>query len=212
LIAEKRECVLILHVNFYAGKEEKHMFELNDKIIYPGHGVAVVKEVTEKKVGETHVRFFKLRFLYKDMTILVPISNVKVIGIRYPSNEETANHAIDELNKKPVKSLKSIDFTPSGWNRRNKAYQLKIQSGQLVEVAKIYRDLMHVSIHKDLSFGERSLLQITEELLVQELQIIQNKDKEHVVQEIRNPFKQLLFPDKDIVQDRTASVSSSPAS
>lgn len=189
------------------------MFNLNDKVIYPGHGVAVVEDIIEKSIGEAKINFFKLVFLYKDMTILVPIHNATVIGIRLPSTVETVHLALKELDKKPEKKLENIDFTPSGWNRRNKDYQLKMQSGLLVEIAKIYRDLMYVSQQKDLSFGERALLQTAEELLTQELLIIKNVDKETIVQEMRSPFKKFFYCDnndytnKSIHQESASSVS-----
>lgn len=172
------------------------MFKLNDKVVYPGHGVAVVKEITEKQVGSNKITFFKLVFTYKDMTILVPIYNIATIGIRQPSDKDTIQKVAKELLQRPERKLESIDFTPSGWNKRNKEYQQKIQSGLLIEIAKIYRDLMYVSQQKDLSFGERTLLQTTEDLLVQELQAVKNIEKEVIIQEIRMPFKQLLFQDK----------------
>lgn len=181
------------------------MFEKNDKVVYPAHGVALVADIIEKNIGSTTVQFLKLVFLFKDMTILVPIYNVGTIGIRVPSNKETIDAVLNELYKKPERQLESIDFTPSGWNRRNKDYQSKIQSGHLVEIAKIYRDLMYVSQQKDLSFGERSLLQTTEELIVQELQIIKNSDREHVVRELRTPFKQFIFGDKSFAPESMAA-------
>ena len=184
------------------------MYKLNDKVVYPGHGVAVVKEISEKKIGSTNVTFFKLVFLYKDMTILVPIYNIETIGIRNPSPPRTVELTYQELLSKPAKRLESIDFTPSGWNKRNKDYQQKIQSGLLLEIAKIYRDLMYVSQQKDLSFGERTLLQTTEDLLVQELQAIKNIDKEMIVQEIRAPFKQLVFQDKNYTAETVTSAIS----
>lgn len=181
------------------------MYKLNDKVVYPGHGVAVVKEISEKKIGSTNVTFFKLVFLYKDMTILVPIYNVKSIGIRNPSPPKTVEQTYKELLQQPEKRLESIDFTPSGWNKRNKEYQQKIQSGLLLEIAKIYRDLMYVSQQKDLSFGERTLLQTTEDLLVQELQAIKEIDKEKIVQEVRAPFKKLVFQDKNYPRESAVS-------
>ena len=184
------------------------MFELNDKVIYPGHGVAIIDDIIEKVIGGKSVTFFKLSFLYKDMTILVPMYNTEVIGIRHPSGQQTILLALNELHKQPEKKLESIDFTPSGWNRRNKDYQLKIQSGLLVEIAKIYRDLMYVSQQKDLSFGERALLQAAEELLIQELQIIKSIDREAIIQEIRNPFKKFLYyTNKSLHQEGVSSVS-----
>lgn len=178
------------------------MFKLNDKVVYPGHGVAVVDQIVEKQVAERAISFMKLVFLFKDMTILVPTYNVDAIGIRKPSNQEIIDLVMDELKRKPERRLESIDFTPSGWNRRNKDYQARIQSGRLLDIAKIYRDLMYVAQQKDLSFGERTLLQITEELIAQEMQIIKNSDRELVIQELRTPFKQFMFHDRTFNQEK----------
>lgn len=176
------------------------MFKLHDHVIYPAHGVATVSEISEKKVADNSIQFLKLDFLFKDMMILVPTYNIAIIGIRYPSSEQEVNTAIYELSKKPERILDSIDFTPSGWNRRHKEYQNKIQDGKLIEIAKIYRDLMFIAQQKDLSFGERTVLQTTEELLVQEMQIVKIKDKDVVIQLLRNPFKQFIFHDKSFLQ------------
>jgi CarD family transcriptional regulator len=168
------------------------MFEPNDKVIYPGHGVANVDGVIEKNVAGSSVKFIKLSFIYKDMTILVPVYNADSIGLRYISSESIIEQALKELGKEPEKKFEGIDFTPSGWNRRNKGYQLKIQGGNLLEIVKIYRDLMHVSQQKELSFGERMLLQSIEDLLAQEIQSGKNLGREEVIQVLRCPFKQLL--------------------
>jgi len=175
------------------------MVHLNDKIVYPGHGVAVVDEIIERNVAGVAIKFIKLNFLFKDMTILVPLYNVESIGIRMPSNPELVDAAMAELSRKPEKKLETLDFTPSGWNKRNKEYQMKIQSGNLLDLVKIYRDLMHIAQMKDLSFGERTLLQSVEELIVQELKIIKDVDRELIVQDVRSPFKQLYFQDRSFV-------------
>ncbi len=174
------------------------MFKQDDKVVYPGYGVAVVEDIIEKSVGDDTVLFFKLSFLFKDMTILVPAYNIKTIGIRYPSDKVTIEIAIKELDNKPERQLESIDFTPSGWNRRQKNYQIKIQSGLLLEIVKIYRDLMYVAKQKELSFGERALLQSTEELILQEVQLVRETQKSEIIQELRSPFRKLLIdtPDK----------------
>ncbi len=181
------------------------MFNLNDHVIYPGHGVALVADIIEKMVSGTTIRFLKLNFLFKDMTILVPTYNIATIGIRYPSPQADVDSALQELTKLPEKKLESIDFTPSGWNRRHKDYQVKIQSGKLLEIAKIYRDLMHVAQQKDLSFGERTVLQTTEELIAQEIQVVKKREREHVVHILRAPFKQFIFHDRSFLQQEVSS-------
>ena len=176
------------------------MFKLNDHVIYPGHGVARVADVIEKTVSGKTINFLMLSFIFKDTTILVPMYNVATIGIRYPSSEQEVDLALYELSKQPEKKLESIDFTPSGWNRRFKHYQQKLQSGKLFDIAQIYRDLMYIAQQKDLSFGERGILQTTEDLISQEIQIVKNKDREVIVQLLRNPFKLLTFHDRSFLQ------------
>ncbi len=178
----------------------RFMFDLKSKVVYPGHGVAVIDELFERTVAGSTVTFMKLAFLFKDMTILVPTYNVDAIGIRQPSSLDNVNIAVAELFNKPDRRLESIDFTPSGWNKRHKDYQNKIQSGSLFEIAKIYRDLMYVAQQKDLSFGERALLQTTEELLAQEIQVVRGLSREFILQEIRTPFKQLVFHDTNFLR------------
>lgn len=169
------------------------MVNLHDKVVYPGHGVAEVEEITEKFIGGNRVSFVKLVFIFKDMTILVPTYNLGAIGVRLPSSLMVLDNVFLELRKDPERKFDVLDFTPSGWNKRNKEYQNRIQSGNIIEIAKIYRDLMHTAHQKDLSFGERTLLQLTEDLLVQEIQVIRNSERELVVQDLRIPFKQILF-------------------
>jgi CarD family transcriptional regulator len=182
------------------------MFKLNDHVVYPGHGVAVVEDIIEKSISGTIIKFLKLNFLFKDMTILVPLYNVESIGIRYPSDNAEVDTALRELTKKPEKRLESIDFTPSGWNRRHKDYQARIQSGKLGEIAKIYRDLMYIAQQKDLSFGERTVLQTTEELIAQEIQTVKKKEREIVIQLLRNPFKEFVFHDRSFLQQEATAL------
>ncbi len=181
------------------------MFKLNDHVIYPAHGVAVIDEIIERSVAGGMLQFLKLNFLFKDMTILVPVYNVAGIGLRYPCSDADITMSLAELTKKPERKLDTIDFTPSAWNRRNKDYQTKIQSGNLFEIMKIYRDLMYIAQQKDLSFGERSVLQTTEDLLVQEIQIVKKTSKENIIQLLRAPFKQFVFHDKAFMQPEVSS-------
>ena len=176
------------------------MFKINDHVIYAGHGVAVIDEVIERSVAGGTMQFLKLTFLFKDMTILVPMYNIAGIGLRYPSSDAAIAQALNELTLQPERRLETIDFTPSAWNRRNKEYQTKIQGGSLIDIIRIYRDLMHIAQQKDLSFGERSVLQSTEELLAQEIQVVKKVSKEHVIQLLRAPFKQFNFHDKNFMQ------------
>jgi len=168
------------------------MLKINEKVIYPGYGVAVIEEEVDRVVAGNTVKFFKLRFLYRDMSVFVPINNVDHVSIRYLSSLEDIKSALNELRVNPDNKLKNFDFTPSGWNKRNKEYQLKIESSSIVELAKVYRDLMFVSKKKELSFGEKSLLNTTEDLIAQEIEVVTGKERDSILSEIRSPFNEYV--------------------
>ena len=182
------------------------MFELNTKVVYPGHGVALVESLIEKKVSGTTITFFKLSFLYKDMTILLPTHNLDSTGVRFLSDEKMVKKAMKALLIEPGKEIEQLDLSPSGWNKRNKEYQSRIQSGKLLDIVSIYRDLMHISVQKELSFGEKSLLHATEELLVQEIIEVQAKERTSVLQELREPFKRLFVGSKSGLSQKTPTL------
>lgn len=104
------------------------------------------------------------------MTILVPTDNASAVGIRPLSSAEYIND-IFKILAQPV-ITKQLDAAVSNWNKRNKEYQGKLRSGNLLELCAIYRDLKHIEINKELSFGEKSLLQQTESLLIEEISIV----------------------------------------
>jgi CarD family transcriptional regulator len=160
-------------------------FCVKEKVVYPGHGVAQINEIIEKLVAGNKVRFFKLEFLNKDMTILVPTENLTSVGIRRLSSTQHIS-AIFKTLAQPSQKISSEAVT--NWNKRNKDYQCKLRTGDLQEICKIYRDLKNMSVYKELSFGEKALLQQTETLLAQEISLVRNVDKEKAVEHLRSLF------------------------
>jgi CarD family transcriptional regulator len=148
------------------------MFSRNEKVVYPGHGVAQINRILEKKIAGNTASFLELKFINKDMTILVPVNNAMAVGIRKLSSLDRVN-AIFKMLAEPSKHNHG-DVVATNWNKRNKEYQGKLRTGDLTEICEIYRDLKHVELHKELSFGEKTLLQQTELLLVEEIAIVKN--------------------------------------
>lgn len=160
-------------------------FCLNEKVVYPGHGVAKINRIVEKKVAGNQTCFFELKFLNKDMTILVPTHNLTMVGIRRLSSSENIIDIFKILSQ-PSKKI-SLEVT-TNWNKRNKDYQCKLRTGDLREISKIYRDLKNMALYKELSFGEKALLVQTEMLLAQEISLVQNMDEGVAVKNLRSVF------------------------
>ncbi len=149
------------------------MFTRNEKVVYPGHGVAVISAIIEKKIAGKISQFFELHFLNKDMTILVPTDNAIAVGMRPLSSADHINTIFKKLSQ-PAQPKNNDAVIVSNWNKRNKEYQGKLRSGDLLEIGAIYRDLKNIETYKELSFGEKNLLQQTELLLVEEISIVNN--------------------------------------
>ncbi|MCB9493589.1 MAG: hypothetical protein H6679_04920 [Epsilonproteobacteria bacterium] len=185
------------------------MFELNEHVVYPGHGVALISDIVEKEVAGNKIQFLKLSFLFSDTTILVPTYNANNVGIRRLSSPDVVSQALKDLATAKNKKIDAIDFTPSGWNKRSKEYQNGIQGGDLLEIVDIYGDLMNISQHKELSFGEKNILQLAEDLICQEIQTVNKKDSDAVIRLLRAPFRQFSYQGEQTLKggDYTSSVN-----
>jgi len=168
--------------------KEGAMFALNEKVVYPGHGVARVSRIMERIVGGGVVHFYELKFLNKDMTILVPVDNLSSVGVRALSSQDYIQSVFKTLAEVARKNQLS-DVAASSWNKRNKKYQAALRSGNLIELSKIYRDLHHLSCAKELSFGERNLLLQTEALLAEEISMVESVVREDAIGQLRSFFE-----------------------
>jgi CarD family transcriptional regulator len=144
------------------------MFSLNEKVVYPGHGVAQVNRIVEKNIGGCSTKFFELTVVSTHMTVLIPIDNLPETGIRRIS---TTEHIEDMFKYLETPADKKPDIVIANWSKKNKAYQCALRTGDLEEVCRIYRELILIKSQKELSFGEKNLLQKTENLLVEEISI-----------------------------------------
>jgi CarD family transcriptional regulator len=161
------------------------MFSLNEKVVYPGHGVASISRLITKSMAGKEALFYELAFLNKDVTVLVPIYNADSIGIRRLSTEEHI-YGVFKALVEPVQRIYSYEFTASNWNKRNKEYQNKLRTGSLKDLSEIYRDLRHIATQKELSFGEKNLLHQAEMLLVEEIALVRQLPEEKVIEQLRS--------------------------
>jgi CarD family transcriptional regulator len=181
------------------------IFAVNDKVVYPGHGVAKINCILEKNIGKEVVHFYELKFLSKEMTVLVPITNLVSVGIRPLSTSSYIQNLLSILAQ-PALELSSHELVASNWNKRNKEYQSKIRRGDLLEISEIYRDLKNIARQKELSFGEKNLLQQTEMLLVEEISIVKRVEQENALSLLRTHFNKIMRSPTDIQQVKQKSL------
>jgi CarD family transcriptional regulator len=144
------------------------MYDLNEKVVYPGHGVAQIVRIIEKQVAGSTTNFYELKFINKEATVLVPTHGAEVVGIRPLNSPQGIDEALIVLGY-PARRIANSEFSASNWNKRNKEYQLKLRRSNLRELAEVYRDLRYIETQKELSFGEKNILNQTESLIAEEI-------------------------------------------
>ncbi|MDQ5940891.1 MAG: CarD family transcriptional regulator [Candidatus Dependentiae bacterium] len=168
-------------------------FKVNERVVYPAHGVAVIEDVIEKHVGGAPMQFYKLSFLYKDMTVLIPVNNTGQTGVRTLNMPQSIDEALTAYSAAVLQQrFEDLEVSPTVWSKRQKDYQTRLQAGDFVGILAIYQELMYIGQHKELSFGEKSLQQATEELLAQEIMVVKDLDRSAALELVRAPFKQFI--------------------
>ena len=157
-------------------------FNVGDMAVYPVQGVTEILGIETVEIAGVSSRVYVLRRLDSDDMIRVPVSNVKRVGLRNLVGPEEIEDVLDVL------ASSDIAVDEPNWNRRYRRYLEKIQSGSLSDVAQVLRDLHLTRADKQLSYGERRVYEMAQQLLVQELSVAQESDEESV----RGQIEQIL--------------------
>jgi len=157
------------------------MFKVGDMAVYPAHGVGVIERIENRKISGCQEDFFVMRILENNMIIMIPSSNAANVGLRQIINQNEVSKVYSILNERDI----SVDESQT-WNRRYRDYMDKIKSGSVFEIAEVYRDLSTIQQDKELSFGERKMLDTARSLLVKELSFAKNMKEEDVERDIQS--------------------------
>jgi CarD family transcriptional regulator len=162
--------------------EEVVMFKVGEKVVYPAHGVGEIEAIRTHSISGTEKKFYMLRILETDMKIMIPIDNVDSVGLRKIIDRAMVTKVYKVLRQK------KIETDQQTWNRRYREYTEKIKTGSVLEIAKVLRDLFVLKGDKELSFGERKMLDTARNLLVKELSIARAHSEEKIMEELRHIF------------------------
>jgi CarD family transcriptional regulator len=158
-------------------------FKVGYKAVYPAHGVGEITEIQTKVVAGRERSFYVLRIIENGMKIMVPTETASSTGLRAVISRDEAMEVLQIL-----KSTK-IAVKTQPWNRRYREYMDMLKSGSPREVAKVLRDLNRLKGDKDLSFGERRLLDTARSLLVAELALALDISESEIDSQIQSIFE-----------------------
>lgn len=157
-------------------------FCVGDMAVYPVQGVTEILRIETLEIAGFTSRFYVLKCIDSDDTIRVPLNNVDQVGLRSVVDKDGVEAVLCRLR------APEVVIEEPNWNRRQRRYYEKLQSGDLTEVALVLRDLHLTGRDKQLSYGERRVQETAMQLLVQELAVAQGSP--HV--EVEAQIEQLL--------------------
>lgn len=156
------------------------MFNIGDYAVCPGHGVGQVVDIEERELEGKTSRFYIVKVMANGMKVMVPTNSED--GIRTLVSEQEVEGVFGLLNNHDV------EVDNSTWNRRYREYMLKLKTGSLFEIAEVLRALFLLKEKKNLSFGEKKMLDQCKDLIAQEISITGGEEANRVIENIENCF------------------------
>lgn len=157
-------------------------FKVGENAVYPGHGVGRILSIEVKEILGNKQTFYSVQIFETGMKIMIPKDNVKSVGLRPIISKEEASKVVSILKERDVK----IDNQT--WNRRYREYMEKIKTGSVYEIAEVLRDLFVLKIDKELSFGERKMLDTARTLLFKELTLATSEEELFNQEDVKDIF------------------------
>jgi CarD family transcriptional regulator, regulator of rRNA transcription len=156
---------------------QRHGFKVNEWIVYPAHGVGRIVAIEEQEIAGISLELFVITFEKDKMTLRVPTGKSESVGMRKLAEEPTVKKAIETL-----KGRARIKRTM--WSRRAQEYEAKINSGDLIAIAEVVRDLYRSESQPEQSYSERQLYEAALDRMAREIAVVEKLDERGAVQRI----------------------------
>ncbi len=152
-------------------------FSPNDYVVYPAHGVGQIISIEEQEIAGINLELFVISFEKDKMTLRVPTAKATEVGMRSLSSPDVVTKALDTLKGK-------ARVKRAMWSRRAQEYEQKINSGDLIAIAEVVRDLHRADDQREQSYSERQLYEAALERLTRELAAVQGMDERGAQQRV----------------------------
>lgn len=157
--------------------QQRSGFRTNEFVVYPAHGVGRIVSIDEEEIAGVKLELFVINFEQDKMTLRVPTAKSKEIGMRKLSEDKVVNKAMTTL-----KGRARVKRTM--WSRRAQEYEAKINSGDLILIAEVVRDLYRSDTQPEQSYSERQLYEAALDRMAREVAAIQKVEEGIATQSI----------------------------
>jgi CarD family transcriptional regulator len=156
---------------------QRQGFRTNEFVVYPAHGVGQILAIEEQEIAGAKLELFVINFMKDKMTLRVPTAKVANVGMRKLSEPALVKRALETL-----KGRARVKRTM--WSRRAQEYEAKINSGDIVAIAEVVRDLYRSESQPEQSYSERQLYEAALDRLSREIAVVQHVTETEAVKEI----------------------------
>ena len=158
---------------------QRQGFKTNEFVVYPAHGVGQILAIEEQEIAGAKLELFVINFIKDKMTLRVPTAKVANVGMRKLSEPALVKRALETL-----KGRARVKRTM--WSRRAQEYEAKINSGDIVAIAEVVRDLYRSESQPEQSYSERQLYEAALDRLSREIAVVQHVTETEAVKEIES--------------------------
>jgi len=156
---------------------QRQGFKTNEFIVYPAHGVGQILAIEEQEIAGAKLELFVINFIKDKMTLRVPTAKITSVGMRKLAEPPLVRRALETL-----KGRARIKRTM--WSRRAQEYEAKINSGDIVAIAEVVRDLYRSETQPEQSYSERQLYEAALDRLSREISAVQKITETEAIKEI----------------------------
>jgi len=166
----------------YKAPSEFDGFRVNDHVVYPTHGVGKIIAVESQEIAGTRLELFVIAFDQEKMTLRVPLGKAKAVGMRILSSRDTVRNAL-----KTLRGRARVKRTM--WSRRAQEYEAKINSGDLLLIAEVVRDLHRAEGQPEQSYSERQIYESALDRMAREVGAVEDLDTTAALERVGGALK-----------------------
>lgn len=157
-------------------------FAKHDYIVYPKHGVGRILDIEKQTISGMDLELYVIRFEKERMTLRVPTNKAKMVGMRKLANADTMQQALKTLTGK-AKIKRTM------WSRRAQEYEAKINSGDLISIAEVVRDLHRAADQPEQSYSERQIYESALARLAREVAAVEKIEEMAAVKRLEEMLR-----------------------
>ena len=157
-------------------------FQVGDKVIYPNHGLGVVRGIETKTILGTTCGFYHLRMVANETTVLVPVDNVEGVGLRRAINDQEIDRLFSLLGDGKIDNHQN-------WKGRFKDNSDRMRTGSIYDVVEVLKSLTFLARSKNLSFREKRMLDRAKFLVISEISEVAREKSESVEEKVERALE-----------------------